>query len=365
MIKEFFKNLIKYEFLKRFNFQKKQNGDFNLLGEYLVSTDKGIFLIKKNTIEKKLNISTFGIALSKKNFFISTSVNNNTQILKCDLRNFLEDKYKKWTTIFSKNISSDAGRVHQIDYLNENIWIANTAQNTLTKISVNGEWKANIAPFFCEDGHPINIDHNHINAVNAFEDFLIFTAFKGFKKSIVGLVGKGKVYYFYYKNIGIHDCLIEENKFIFSDTFRFWDHKGHGSLIIDGKRFNENFLKKNHAHCIRGYSSSNEEFVCGSSNFGDREKRYNDKASIIVGNKNKFNKSIKINASQIYDIIRKDGFRNDDEKKKKYNFYEAKKIIEKALGKPKRVRKISECFIGKTAKKFDDSDLWQLPEYGC
>ena len=67
--------------------------------------------------------------------------------------------------------------------------------------------------------------------------------------------------------------------------------------------------------------------------------------------------------SQIYDIIRKDGFRNDDEKEKKYNFFEAKKIIEKALGKPKKIRKISDCYIGVTAKKFDSSDFWELPEY--
>ncbi len=363
MIKNFLKNAIKFELLKRFNFKLRENKSFSLFGEYFVSTDKGVFFIKNNTIEKKLNISTFGITLSKKNFFVSTSVNNNTLILKCDLKNFLEDKYKKWTTIFSKNISSDAGRIHQIDYYNDNLWIANTGQNTLTKISENGEWKANIAPFFCEDGHPINIDHNHINSINAFEDFLIFTAFKGFKKSIIGLVGKGKIYYFYYENIGIHDCVIENNKLIFSDTFRFWNHKGHGSLIINGNRFNDIFLKKNHAHCIRGYSSFKDEFICGSSNFGEREKRYNGKASLIVGNKNRFNDTIKIKASQIYDIIRKDGFRNDDEKEKKYNFFEAKKIIEKALGKPKKIRKISDCYIGVTAKKFDSSDFWELPEY--
>lgn len=342
---------------------KEINLDFEILGDYLITTDKGIFRACKNTITKISSLNTFGITIFDHHIYVTSSVGEKTFILKEKLENILQRNLHFWDEIYSVNISSEAGRFHQIGNYDKNIWIANTAQNLITKINNKGEWLGNLGPFFCSYGHPINIDHNHINSVFATKNYLIFTAFKANKNSVIGLIGSGKILLFKYKNMGVHDCMVDGKKFIFCDSFRFWDNVHHGNLMCGKLKIDEKFLIDNDSNCLRGVASFNGEFLVGSSNYGDRKRRYQNSGNVLFGKKNKFFKAIKIGASQINDILRVDGYKNDNQISENKKFSEVRLILKRIFGKPIETLNIEDCMIGQNAKKFDESDGGDFLEY--
>lgn len=360
----FIKDLFSFEFKKRnFCLLKSKKMSFKVDGDYLVTTNIGILRVKDEKIKLVSPIPSFGISLNEKFIFISTYIGNRTIILRKERSKFFNKRFHFWNEIFSSDISSAAARYHQISSYKNNLYIANTAQNTITKIDQNGNYLGNLSPFFCEDGHPINTDHNHINSVFAGKNYLLFTAFKANKKGVIGLVGKSKIILFSYKNIGIHDCVLTKDNFIFCDSFNFWEDNFHGSLLYGRKKIDNSYLKNNDANCIRGYASFGDEFLLGSSNYGDRENRYKEQGTLLVGKKRKIISSTKIFASQINDIIRVDGKKIDEEEIQNMNYEDVKKILIRSFNIPFRKLSIEDCMIGKVAKKFDKTDIGNFKEY--
>ena len=361
----FTKDLLYFEFKKRnFYFLKTKKMSFKVYGDYLVTTNIGILRVKNEKIKLVSPIPSFGISLNDKFIFISTSIGNRTLILRKERAKFFNKRFHLWDEIYSSEISSAAARYHQISAYKNNLYIANTAQNTITKIDKDGNYLGNLSPFFCEDGHPINTDHNHINSVFAGKNYLLFTAFKANKKGVIGLIGKSRILLFSYKNIGIHDCVLTKEDFIFCDSFNFWEDNFHGSLLYGRKKIDDSYLKNNDANCIRGYASYGDEFLLGSSNYGDRENRYKEQGTLLVGKKRKIIFSTKIFASQINDIIRVDGKKIDEEEIQNMNYRDVKKILIRSFNKPFREHSIENCMIGKVAKKFDKTDIGNFKEYG-
>ena len=103
--------------------------------------------------------------------------------------------------------------------------------------------------------------------------------------------------------------------------------------------------------------------MIGSSNYGDRKNRYKEQGTLIFGKNKKFLFSTKIFASQINDIIRFDGFKNDFQKKEKLSFKDVEYILRQNFKDPIRTLKIKDCMIGQNAKKFDKSDYGNFKEY--
>lgn len=368
LFKQDIKNLFEgqlFEIKKRISF-KKSTPIPNILGDYLVTTDNGIFRLKGDYIQKISDLPCFGIAINKKSdqLFISSWRNNYTLILKSNLKHMLKNSFTKWETIYSIGINNEASRIHQISYNKSNIWIANTAKNSITKVcSKTGKWIANICPFLCSYGHPIDTDHNHINSILAANDYLLFTAFKANKKGVIGLVGKGKIKIFLYKNFGIHDCLIHKKKFFFSDSFSAWDNLEYGIILEEKKKKFKSIFKKYNAQFVRGISINKNELIIGSSNFGKRKERLKKNGTLIriVGDEDY--DTIKINASQIYDIIRADGQRSDCRFSYNLKYDEVVKILRNSFGNENETFSLKKCLVGPNAKKFNKSDQGDVNEY--
>ena len=249
-----------------------------------------------------------------------------------------------------------SGRFHQICTLGSNLWIANTFKNSLTIINKkNGNFIGNIAPFFCQDNHPIMSDHNHINGVSAYKDSIVFTAFRINKKSAIGLIGNGKIKIFSYPNMGIHDVIILKNQLLISDSYRMWE-KSCGGIKINSKFINESFFEDNNYNFVRGLSIFRDEMIVGNSFQGERKNRFKGKGSILVRKKEKFLGALNNLPPQIYTIR---NIKSQDEKRE-ISYKDINKLLIDNCGNPHVVRNILDCQVGETAKKFDNSDLFNV-----
>lgn len=337
-----------------------------IAGDYLITTDNGLFRLNKNNLEKISSLPCFGISINvpQDEIFISTWNSNSSQILKSKLSKILSKNLTSWQTLFKQTIINDASRIHQISYNNNHVWIANTSKNAITKIcSQTGKWIANICPFRCSYGHEIDTDHNHVNSVLAEKNYLIFTAFKANKKGVIGLIGKGKIIIFLYKNFGIHDCLIHDKKFMFSDSFSAWDNKDNGSVIFKKEKKFEKIFENQKAQFIRGISICENEFIVGSSNFGCKKKRFKKNGKLIHIIEDKKFHIISVDASQIYDITRIDGKKTNCNFSKNLHYDEVLKILQRSFGKAKEDILLNTSLVGINAKKFDKSDQGNVDEY--
>jgi hypothetical protein len=341
-------------------------GAVPLRGDYLVTTSHGLFRLRGNEVTMVTPLPAFGAALLNGKLFLSSWSEHDAFILRSQqsIRESLEANSRiSWEIIFSERIRNAAGRFHQLSGVDNTLWIANTARNALTKIdSRDGRWLGNICPFSCSFGHPIDTDHNHVNAVFSGRGYVVFGAFKAFKSGAFGLIGKGNIDIFTTENMGIHDSLFLNGDFVYSDTFNYWKGCGHGSLIIDGASVDDSYLAEHRDGVVRGIASTGSEIVVGSSFYADqRSARKDGVGSVLIARDRKFVDRVSLPAAQIYDVIRVDGLKCDPPKSA-LDYEDALTGLKRALGDPVSTLRITDCFVGRSAKKFDQSDLADVPE---
>lgn len=334
-------------------------------GQYLVSTDAGIFLTKGADVILLSNLPTYGIAIADGYLYAASLVHQRTMVVVSrDRVDFSQPAAIAWRELYSETVRTAAGRFHQIGIAGNALWIANTARNALTKIDrKTGAWQAGICPFVCGYGHPIDGDHNHVNSVFPQERYLIFTAFKIFKQGAIGLMGEGQILLFGVPNMGIHDCIIADDEFWYSDTLRKWDGVGHGSVYCDGNPIDDAYLATHGEGFIRGIAGDDRELLIGSSHFADiRPERGRGQGYLLRGRDGRFEERLSIPAAQIFDILRTDG-RHFASPPRIKSFRDARRKLKAVLGEPLQTLSISDCFVGPAAKKFDETDIGDVPEY--
>lgn len=335
-----------------------------LKGEYLITTSEGVFKLSSGKIRRVSRLPAFGIAISgDRTVYLATWDSMRTKVVAAGLDDLLSPRPRSWREIWRLPVASSAARLHQISVCGDSLWLANTAENCLTRLDRHtGQWKASIVPFKCSFGHPIQSDHNHINAVLATSRYIVFSAFKINRQSCIGLLGDGKIWLFSYRNLGVHDCVFDGDNFLFSDSYSFWDEKINGLIIRNGQDFENDFFLETAAGFVRGIAGEHGEILVGNSVSGSRDKRFKGTGDIIVLRSDGKHQSFKIPAPQIYDIIRLNG----DHFSSPPPDCSATKLAQKFtqwLGDPVDVFKIGEAMSGEHVNKFDNPSTNAMSEY--
>ncbi|NQV85982.1 MAG: hypothetical protein HQ492_02785 [Woeseiaceae bacterium] len=337
--------------------------NFPVVGRYLISTDNGLYRVTADAVERLCDIPAFGLALAKDRIYLATWHGDWSIVLSGDRDAVLSGGDCDWRELYRVKVMNDAGRIHQIGVLDDALWLCNTALNTYTKIDRNsGAWMANIGPFKCAFGHPILVDHNHVNGVLPQPNYLIFTAFKINRESVFGIAGRGLVRLFSYPNMGAHDCVMAGEDFYFSDSYRFWDEAEGGIVVKNGVAIDKPYFDRNKAFFVRGIAGHGNEILIGNSCIGDRRERFKGRGELILVEEEMVTHSISTPCAQIYDILREDGA-HFDRPPSAMDFDAASDILEKSLGQCVQEFPLIDVLSGERQKKFAKSDIGQVDEY--
>jgi hypothetical protein len=325
--------------------------DLPIRGRYILSSERGIYHLSTNAIRLLTPIPAFGIAREGEDIYLATWHEKDSVVLKGSWPALVAGADSGWHELHRVKTLDDAGRIHQIGLCGDALWLANTARNMLTKIDRRtGAWRANIAPFRCEYGHPILVDHNHVNSVFAQPLYLLFAAFRLNRRSAFGLVGDGKVALFPYRNLGVHDCIIAGEDFYFSDSVRMWEGRKGGAASLNGEFIDASRFDADPAHFVRGIAGEGSEILIGGQ------------GAIILAEGGRVTHRSAAPAAQIYDILREDGS-HFDRAPAPQSFAEAEAVLARRLGPPETVLPLRGLLSGPSGRKFDASDIGDIAEY--
>jgi hypothetical protein len=303
---------------------------------YYFTSEKGLFYVDKNGIEKRMSIPIYGLAFAHPHIFLSVQISTRSILFQGSLDALKSGGNLNLKKLYEIQTRSSNERIHQITYGSGYIWVANTGRNSILKVDAKtGEILEEIWPFLDSFGDPYVGDHNHINSVHGYNDFIIFTAYRAGGKSLIGLIHKdGSVTGYHYPNQGGHDIYLDEDNFYFCDTFG--DHalgKG-GRLITKDGPYAEDLFSRSPGYIVRGVAKNNNELIIGHSHKGERSKRFKGHGALLIWNKQQFQGEVKIPAAQIYQIIRACDGRNFDYDEDKIKIATVQFILKKQLGKP-------------------------------
>lgn len=342
----------------------EESCDFPVQGRYLVSSERGVFEVSANRIRRACPLPAFGIARVGDDFYAATWTARDSVVMRGRIRDGADGvQIDGLREIFRAPMLSDAGRIHQIGVYGDALWLCNTAFNQLTKLDRrSGTFLANVAPFRCSYGHPISGDHNHINSVFPQGRWLLFSAFKINRRGAFGLIGGGECRIWAHRNIGIHDCVIAGRDFWFSDSYRFWDGVGKGCVYRGREQFDAAHFDATENGFVRGIAGHGSEELFGNSHSGSRETRFAGRGNLMLAREGRVTHRISFPGAQVYDVIRADG-RHFEAPPSVSGFADAARLLDEVFGPPVESMPLREVLVGRSAKKFDESDIGAIEEY--
>lgn len=337
----------------------------SIAGHYLVSGNKGIFSVSPDGIAQVSKLGAFGIALTADTLYAAGVEGGDSVVFAGDAKALQgSGRSFAWRSIYRVANAGHAGRIHQIAVAGDSLWIANTAKNSFVKVNRHtGEWQGAFAPFRCSFGFPILNDHNHVNAIYPTKNYLLFGAFRINKQSAFGLCGKGKVFLYGYRNMGIHDCIVSGNDLWFSDSYRYFDGTPGGVPCLNGKALDSGYFDAHPAHFVRGIAGYGKEVLVGNSVVGGRVDRFEGDGELILLCEQKVVSRFAIPTAQVYDIIRSDGrhFERDPEPE---TFEDAAALLSSVFGEPVEQLDLLDVAVGaRGTKTFAAVDVGDLKEY--
>lgn len=280
--------------------------------KYLISTDKGIYLLEKNKIFKIYKGDVHGLCVNEKTIYFSVFTGRHSSILKAEIC-YEKKILLNIMRLISFETHYNNERIHGMcfDKTRNLIWIANTKRNSILSYDLN--YKKNLNEIFImsdKTKFKISSDHNHINNISLYKNNILFTCHNGSigRKnkggSLLGYIDKNKIYFYEYKNRGVHDIILYKNNLLFNDSFG--DIKGNNAgPRLNGKAYKQNiFNKLNFEYMIRGLSFHEEESIFGCSGMQLKRKlRFKTSGAIILVKNDKFRLQ-KIDFSQVNEIKR-------------------------------------------------------------
>ena len=284
---------------------RKKCKAFDLSRSYLVSSEKGVFLLGMGNPVPLFSLSTFGIAMDESYVFLACSTENESFLLRADREAFLERKKIGFSELFCTHISDPGSRIHQIAVNKQSVWMACTYDNTLREIDkVTGQVRRKVAPFKDEFGTSLCHDHNHINSIFCLEGVQLFVAYKVGGQAMLCVMDDEDITGFSYPNVGVHDIIIDGENLYFSDTFGSVnsEHSG-GAVIKNGQAINPEVFEQSPGFIVRGMAGDSMEMVIGHSHKGERSERYKGVAKLIRLESGVFSGVYELPFSQFYDVI--------------------------------------------------------------
>ena len=265
--------------------------------KYLISTNKGIYLLEKSKIFRLYKGDVHGLCINEKIIFFSVFTGRHSSILQAEIC------CKKKILLNLKRLISfetryNNERIHGMCYDKKRnlILIANTKRNSILYYDFKTKKKINEI-FVMSDKTKFKIctDHNHINNISLHNNNILFTCHNGSigKKnkggSLIGFIDKNKIYFYEYKNRGVHDIVLFKNNLLINDSFGNFEGSSAGPRL-NGKAYKQNIFKKlNSEYMIRGLSFHEEESIFGCSGLQLKRKlRLNTSGAIILLKNNKY-----------------------------------------------------------------------------
>jgi hypothetical protein len=337
--------------------------DLPIAGRYLISSERGIYELAHSRLRRLSPVPAFGMAVIDGTIYLATWYQGYSTVVRGRLERLLSGQSPDWQEIYRINILTEAGRIHQIAAAGDALWLANTSRNAYTKIDRHtGAWMGNVTPFRCSFGHPLLVDHNHVNGVFPQAGYLLCAAFKINTRSAFALCGEGRIDVFAYPNMGVHDCLLTGDDFLFCDSYRMWQGARGGAPVRNGRLIDEAYFDSHPAYFVRALAGEGRDMLVGNSHAGEADRRFAGSGALILMRDDRVMHSTDVPFAQIYEILREDGTHFDLPPKAR-SFSEAREVLTRSLGAPVESFALRDMLCGERAKKFSEGDLGHVEEY--
>lgn len=309
-----------------------ENGWFNeLAGSYFISSEKGVYYIKRNKISRLTSVPTMGISICDGHLYTAVSNEFFSYIFSFEINRDGSPKLKYPRLIYKSKQNSSSDRIHQIYASHEHIWIAHTAKNSLVKIcSKSGRKLSEYIPFTDKFGVPLKDGFNHINSVLEIADCILFVAYKAGSGSMLGLIFNNKLFGYLYPNQGVHDIILSDGNLFFCDTFGNQRDVG-GKLIKNGKTVDQEFFNKLPGQIPRGIGIKDKEILLGHSHKGNRAERFKGKGRLLLLKNDRVVQTKDTPFAQVYQIIVDEELGSLEQK---LDGEQVKNYFDKYLGEP-------------------------------
>ncbi len=296
-------NIKKY--LKYILFNKRKIKQIE--GNFLISSNDGLFYLNNSNLKKINNHNCFGIAKYSNNIFFSVYNKSKNYIISANLKDYLNSKKNNYleNKIFKIIVNNIGSRIHQISISHGVMWITLTNEDKILKFDLNQNKIIEKIDLF-EKFANLNEDKFHINSISAYKNFVLVTAANYKEGSLIIYIYNNNVYYFFYKNKGIHDIKLIDNDIYICDSFGKYGHnnknKG-GELLKNGKSIDKVFFTKPPGYVLRGIGIHTSNILIGHSHKGHRAKRFQGFSKLLLYKNKTFYELCELPFSQIYDII--------------------------------------------------------------
>ena len=288
-----------------------------LRGDYLISSDKGVFRARGQTVENVFPFYTFGISIAKDQFYAAVSIGDWSYVVGAHANvgadgAFALSSFRLLRTIETRYHNE---RIHQIHARADKLAVTSTRSNSILVLDAHsGDLLLDIYPLCDATGFPISTDHNHVNSVYVAGDVIFFVAHNaGNIGSFVGFIHGDRVVASGFLHRGVHDIAPTKRGLLYSDTFgaSTKDYRGGGNLRIG----RSTLLPTGHEKglMVRGFAGTDNEMLVGHSHLGRRADRFKASGALLVLVGGEVKSMSTMPFSQVYDIIRIDGRKFDDE----------------------------------------------------
>ena len=188
------------------------------------------------------------------------------------------------------------------------------------------------------------------------------SAFKINERSAFALCGEGRVDLFAYPNMGVHDCILTGDDFLFCDSYRMWQGNRGGTPVRNGRLIDEAYFDTHPAYFVRALAGVGRDMLVGNSHAGEADKRFAGSGAVILMRDDRVTHSAAVPFAQVYEILREDGTHFDIAPNAR-SFAEARAVLTRSLGEPVESFALKDVLCGERAKKFSEGDLGHVEEY--
>jgi hypothetical protein len=308
-----------------------------VMGQYLVTSERGLFAIHGGRMFQLFAGDTFGLAVRGDDIFVASSTNLGSRVV----RTTLEGGLVEGTSVLCEEIyavkASKHSRIHQLGMVGDVLAVCQTSTNSIVLLDPStGAVRREIHPMVDAVGTPVTVDHNHLNSVSQCGQVILFCLYRAGSGSMLGVLHGDRVKGYAVRNVGAHDVHVAGRTIYYSDTFgETYTRPGveNGFLMIDDRRFDEAFFGGARGYAIRGFAQAGDELLIGHSHKGPRRTRFKGRGGLLRCVRGAVVEDIALPCSQVYDVVQLSG-RHFDVPPAVTTWDDVTALFESVFGKP-------------------------------